>query len=244
MRKLLALVGVFGLLASACAGTLGIGDETVQGSGTITTVAVAVAGFGRVLLAGQGEVAIALGTAPGLTIETDDNLHEYIEVEVDDNTLVISTRDGFTLDPSDEITYRVVAVSFDTLELSGSGRITAPALTAATMDVTLSGSGDIRFGAIDVGDFSVDIPGSGVVSASGTGLNGDLTVSGSGSIAAADLALERATVLISGSGTADVWVRDELDVTVSGSGTVSYFGSPRLEESVTGSGSVIASGDK
>ncbi len=100
---------------------------------------------------------------------------------------------------------------------------TDPFLVAVSLDVILSGSGNIDL----VGSLE----------------NQDVTISGSGDYEGADLESLIAEVLISGSGSVNVRVEDQLDVLISGSGNVRYYGSPELDQSVTGSGSIRKLGE-
>jgi hypothetical protein len=87
-----------------------------------------------------------------------------------------------------------------------------------SLDISVSGSGDVR------GDGAVQ----------------QLTakVNGSSDLELDQLAAERASVMISGSGDAKIAVSKSLDVTISGSGDVTYRGDPEVTKHVSGSGSV------
>jgi hypothetical protein len=55
---------------------------------------------------------------------------------------------------------------------------------------------------------------------------------------AAGLLAERANVIVTGSGSTSVHVRESLAAVISGSGNVNYAGTPRLLSKVSGSGSL------
>jgi hypothetical protein len=68
-------------------------------------------------------------------------------------------------------------------------------------------------------------------------------MSGVGSYEAGDLDSKSASVVLTGAGSAVVWVHDHLDVTVSGVGSVGYFGSPQVSQNISGLGSVNSKGE-
>ena len=85
---------------------------------------------------------------------------------------------------------------------------------------------------------SSDISGSGTITVGGTAPEQRLTISGSGSYEAGELAGKTLRADISGSGKAVVSVSDTLDVTISGSGSLTYTGDPTVQKDISGSGSV------
>jgi hypothetical protein len=68
--------------------------------------------------------------------------------------------------------------------------------------------------------------------------NLSISISGTGSLNAAELKAKRARVVVSGVGDVTVNASDELNAKVSGTGTIWYIGSPKLESSVSGVGSI------
>ena len=68
--------------------------------------------------------------------------------------------------------------------------------------------------------------------------NLSITLSGSGSLDAANLRAKRATIVVSGAGDVTVNANEELDARVSGVGTIWYVGSPKLRSKVSGVGSI------
>ncbi|MCB1694092.1 MAG: DUF2807 domain-containing protein, partial [Pseudomonadales bacterium] len=64
-------------------------------------------------------------------------------------------------------------------------------------------------------------------------------VSGAGHYKADRLISDFAQVRLSGAGTADVSVSDDLDVVISGPGRVSYAGYPEIVKRITGSGKLV-----
>lgn len=106
------------------------------------------------------------------------------------------------------------------------------------MDFFLDGSGDIDM-YVDVDNLDVLVSGSGSMHLEGFVDNGDFNITGSGWINAFNINADFCDVRISGSGSAEVNVDDDLDVVISGSGDVLYKGHPNISSQISGSGKLI-----
>jgi hypothetical protein len=204
--------------------------ELVPGSGTVTTETHQVTGFDRVELAGEGRVIVTVGDDPGLTISTDDNIHEYLEVTVSNGTLVLATRGNgaFDIDPTDSVTWTVQAPQITGLQLSGAGFIGASGLQSDRVDAKVSGAGDIELAELTISHLSASLSGVGIIAASGTADSVELALTGIGDINTEDLQATTGVVSISSAGNIVVAATDSLDVDASGLGTVTVHGSPQV----------------
>jgi hypothetical protein len=111
MHERLRVVGLVGLIVMAplaVAGCgVGAGDARVEGSGNVVTDERSIQEFQQVELAGEGRLLMSPDGPEALEVRTDDNLLPYIETEVVDGRLIVSTRPDTDLQPSQSITYRV-----------------------------------------------------------------------------------------------------------------------------------------
>lgn len=223
--------------APGCAG--------IEGSGHIVGEARPSASFRRLVLEGAAEVQIAQGAVAGITVIADDNLIPYVETRLAGDELRIAEKDSrgrpVSLLPTQGI--RVVVTTPEVpaaLDLSGSGSITFAGGSGASggaLALHLSGSGSMVVQAALSG-VDVELSGSGDVRLEGSASRAVVAVSGSGDVDAFAFPVASARVDISGSGSAQVAVRDSLEASVSGSGMVIYRGSPVLTCTVSGSGAV------
>jgi len=71
-----------------------------------------------------------------------------------------------------------------------------------------------------------------------------IKISGTGNYQAGDLFSRTAAIDISGSGSAQVWVADNLDLDISGMGDLSYYGEPILNTDISGMGNIKSLGAK
>ncbi|HBF89278.1 MAG TPA: hypothetical protein DDX39_11615 [Bacteroidales bacterium] len=202
------------------------------------------------------EVYIKEGANNVITIETDENLHDFVQTKIKNGKLVLSTTRGYSLKGSQGIIIYIETPSVENITLSGSGRIETDTISEENVKITISGSGEIYSivnasnidltisgsGKIDVKAVTltadVDISGSGDIILSGNANTTEMNISGSGSIRSYGLEQHNCDVNISGSGDVYVDVEQQLDVKISGSGNVNYIGTPTLSTNISGSGQI------
>jgi hypothetical protein len=244
MLKKACLLALATLLLAACQDVVFGLPERVDGSGNVTSVVVDVDEFDEIALAGIGDAEVTVGVDPSLTIETDDNLQDYLIAEVDGSTLELRVRSGYNLDTSEGVRFQIGTPSLSRVEISGAGTVTADDVASDDFTVVLSGAGDLVFNNLDATSLRVTISGAGKVELSGAIGFQEVTLSGMGDYEAADLESEEAVVEISGVGSGTVWVTRRLEATLSGVGSLGYWGSPEVERTISGSGAVNALGEK
>ncbi len=137
---------------------------------------------------------------------------------------------------------RIYVPEFSQLESLGSSYVYGESQFQqnGSMDFFLDGSGDIDM-YVDVDNLDVRVSGSGSMYLEGFVDNGDFNITGSGWIKAFNIIADFCDVRISGSGSAEVTVDDDLDVVISGSGNVLYKGHPHISSQISGSGKLIDS---
>jgi hypothetical protein len=187
---------------------------------------------------------IVQGETEGLTVEVDDNLLEYLDIDVAGDTLRIRTRRGYSLAPSGTIRYVIQVRDLEEISVSGSGQVEMDGLTAGRLALSSSGLGSVILHNVQADALRLDISGSGSAKLDGTMDTLEISISGSGDLQGQDLQVRRAVVSISGSGKAILWVTESLDADISGAGVISYYGSPQVDQQVSGVGKVEKLGDK
>jgi predicted small secreted protein len=234
MKKRLTLLAIW--VASCCL-LFACGPNAARGSGKRITESRQVRGIDRVSLAGSGEVILAQGDGESLTVETDDNLMQYVVTQVNGGTLTLGTQSGVSVSPT-RLRFTLTVEDLDGMAVSGSGEIDVERFEAGRLEIEVSGSGNVRIGALAAQETEVQISGSGNVELAGQVTEQAVTISGSGEYQGGDLASERASVTIGGSGNATLWAAESLDARVTGSGSVNYYGDPTTNLSSSGSGKV------
>lgn len=208
-RPLALAVVLAGLAVAGC----GSGPEVVQER--------RAEAFTRVQAEGSIDVEVQVGPAASVTVRAGEKVIDDVVTEIEDGTLVVSTRDrGIVIGPD----------GFGGAEVA----VTVPRLTG----VSSQGSSDLGLSSLDGGRLRVDLQGSGNVEAAGRVAALDLDLQGSGDADLVELVARRVRVSLQGSGDVRVNARDFLDATTQGSGDLSYRGTPRLRSSTTGSGDI------
>jgi hypothetical protein len=238
MQKLLSVLLLIAVILTiaACAG--------VNGSGNLINETRQVSNFDKIELSGSGEVIITQSGNESLSIETDDNVLEYVNVEVDGGTLKLGLKSGARSVSPSHLTFIVGVDDLNSLSVSGSGDIESDGLETSSLEVEVSGSGLVQIANLGSDDVKIDISGSGEINMAGDVAGQDVAISGSGKYLAGDLSSKSANVSISGSGDVTVWATESLDADISGSGSIGYYGRPAIDLSGGGSGKINSLGEK
>ncbi len=237
MRRLSTLVLFCMILFSSCHFA---GGKKVTGNGVMTTQKLTIDGFRGIEVAGPYDVFVSQGQNYEVRVEGDENLLEYLELEVDGDVLEIGSRRGYNLKSKVGIKVYVTTPLIEHLAVAGSGNIRSQTkvTSASALDLSIAGSGDMLLGEVDAPKIDAEIAGSGSVTVKGTTRALHAEIAGSGSIHALDLLSESVDVEIAGSGNAEVFASKQLDASIAGSGDVKYRGNPSVSKSKAGSGDV------
>ncbi len=227
------------LLVSAC------GVIPTFGSRNLITEDRAVSGYDRLNVSGGGDVTVIQDGTESVSIETDDNVMQYVTSEVRGGTLYVGLEfHGLrSVIPSAlHVTVHVKEISG--ISTSGSWAVTAETLQSGDLDVSVSGSGKVTIQALTADSLKVDISGSGSTDLAGSVTSQQISISGSGRYTAGDLQSQDTRVDVSGSGNVTVWASATLDGSISGSGSINYYGSPQVSFDQSGSGHLKSLGAK
>lgn len=215
------------------------GGKRVNGNGNIITEDINAGSFNSIDVSGAVAVHIRQDANPSVRIKTDENLLEYLDVEVKGNTLVIKTKNGFNLRPSKEVIVYATAPAFRDIEASGACNIISDNLISGSeaLDINASGATSINL-QVTLPKLTTDVSGSGEVNLRGTAKEFNGSISGAGSIRAFELITEDTELDLSGAADAQITANQKLNVEVSGSGDVQYKGNASVNQRISGAGSV------
>jgi len=213
------------------------GGNTVEGRGRVTRQARRVQGFSGVAMELSGRVEVRIGSDEDVTVETEENLQQLIETDVEDGVLRIRAAKRRMNLRTRNLHIVVTARQIDRLSLGGSGSIETDALRARRLEIELGGSGRIDLGGVEADTMSVSVGGSADLRCGdGKVRKLSVAVAGSGDVDVARVAAQEASASISGSGDVTLWAARSLNVSIAGSGDVKYYGDPQLRRSIAGAG--------
>ena len=227
------LVICIGCRSFSCSG------EVIKGNGTIETKTFPQNNFNAISISGGWTADIRYSETFSIQIETDENIFPDLDISVAGTTLNIGFKSGYSISP----TQCKVSITMPALiKLQTAGSLTAIIssfnMAKDSMSIDIAGSGNITARDITVNTLKVDVSGSADFSATGKAENMIADISGSGDIKTTDFETEKADISISGSGSAKVWVTRHLKADIGASGSIRYKGNPVIETKSSGSGRI------
>ena len=239
-RSLIVIFTVATMLITGCSRFEGTTNALeIKASGTNMTEELPLTGFDRVDAANAFDVTLTQGDTFSVTLRVDENVHEYLDVHVDSDTLLLKLKDrngGYSLQGSVTLEATIVMPHLRAVTLSGASKGTVSGFEAESLlNVQLSGASSLT------GEFAsttTDIQLSGASRMAGElgaesvtiGASGDSHIEVHGSA-------QTLTLDLSGASEALLYT-----FTISGDGDVNVSGASRVEVTVNGVLNVTASG--
>jgi hypothetical protein len=192
-------------------------DQTV-GSGRIVTRQQQFEPFSGICLTGIGSIYITQSASQTFLLEADDNVIDRVTTTVDNNVLTIGLQPGSYSGVT--INAFVSMKSVELLELIGTGKFTL-------------------IDPFQMNTLACRIQGAGSMTLRGSADEQLVEIQGVGDVHSFDLEAAHCTVVLSGTGSAEVKATQRLDATVSGVGSIVYDGNPHeLSQHVSGVGTI------
>lgn len=241
-KQITLLLGIIILLLSSTACSSNIySARTIRGDGDVVEESREVGKFDEIRLSGMGNVYVEFGDEESLTIEAEENLMRYIEVDTRGQMLVIGLEERYSYDPTEDINFYLTVVELEGVEISGFGSINLPEMETNRFTIHISGAGDVSVDALYADQLDADLSGLGDVDIDGGEVDSQsVHISGSGTYSARRLQSSEAEVHVSGLGSATLYVEDYLEARISGAGDINYYGSPEIDVDISGLGSLEA----
>jgi len=226
------------LLAITALNSCKNGEPCIKGEGAAVTETWELPPIDGFSLCIDAKVNLTYGETQSVTVTGQQNILDELTRDVSGTTWTIGL-DRCTW-KHDKLTIDITMPNLALVDISGSGdvRTTNTFIEQEDLSIEISGSGDVALD-FEGRDISSRISGSGDIDLFGSANKISQKVSGSGSLEAFDMPCTEATVKISGSGSSELTVSDDLEVDISGSGDVYYKGNPILDVNVSGSGDVV-----
>jgi len=231
MKKLIGAIGtiVIVLILNSC-------GPHVKGNGTVTKEKHKIGNKTNIDISGQFIVYIKQGKNSELVIETDENLHEYIDVSLEKNTIKVNT--AAYIVESEELNIYLTMPDVDNINLSGAVQLeTEGKIKTDYLTIDASGATEIQLN-VNVKRLNLEISGASESVLSGKAENVEIEARGACEIEAFKLSAKNMFIDISGAGSADVNAKKILDIEISGAGEIRYKGTPKITQDISGSGSI------
>ncbi len=236
MRKLSILLFIIPVIITSCRF---FGGERVHGDGNITTQQRNVGNFTGLDVSGAMNVHIMQDAAVGVRVQADANLMQYIETNLDGNTLHIHQKDGFNLQPSKEIIVYVSAPVFKELEVSGASNIVGDNAISGKEELSIHASGASGITMqVDLSKLYSDLSGASTLNLKGRAASFTIEASGASNIKCMDLNTDETTVDVSGASEVEITANKQLNIEASGASNVDYKGAANINQKSSGASNV------
>ena len=213
----------------------------ITGNGKIVSKKMSTSDYDKVDVSGFLDVDLVPGKEGNIDINGEENLLEFVTVEVVQHTLKIYIDKGKNIRPSKGKTIRITVPyeSLDGVSLTGSGDVNSKGTIKTNIfEAKLTGSGDVKLD-VEAKSTTAAMTGSGDLTLQGKTQNFECRITGSGDLNASELVSNDVNAALSGSGDCKVNCSGNLVARVSGSGDVTYKGDPKKKDTkVSGSGSI------
>lgn len=241
----------------------GVNTKRVTASKNYVTKEYKVTNFDKISLAGSGNVYFTQRQgAPSVSVVTSDNLAELLEVFVEDNTLTIRFKKGYSINNRGKLDFTIQAENLTAMGIAGSGDFKMMnGLTTDKLKLSVAGSGDMDCDNIQCqGDVKISIAGSGDIEAHNLKCNDlEASIAGSGDIEITGIESQQVTASISGSGgfkmqgntreasysiagsgdiDAQNLIAEDVSASSSGSGEITCHANNSIKARKSGSGSI------
>jgi hypothetical protein len=211
--------------------------NTVQGNGTIIRKVRQTPPFDGLRVSTGIDVYLKQGDNISVEVETDENLHEYINTNVKNGILHVYTDLNIR-----RATVKKVYISMKditSLHSGSAGDITGETpVRTDNIEIGASSAGDIKL-EVYARSVSVNISSSGDVTLKGECENLFARLSSAGNLNAFDLRAKEAEVNASSAGDADISVSKRLRARASSAGNIIYQGNPAILDSHSSSAGTI-----
>jgi hypothetical protein len=207
--------------------------KTVHGNHNVIRSERNVGPFTGVKASSGVDVYLKQGDGQTVTVEADENLHEYIITEVKGGVLHVYTEANIR-DAEKERVY-VTMKEINSVVTSSAGDIIGESpIRSERLELGASSAGDIHL-EIYAKEVEVDISSSGDMTLTGETDNLRADLSSAGDLNAYDLKAREADISVSSAGDADIYVSEKIRARASSAGDINYKGDPRYVDVHTSS---------
>jgi len=228
MKSLRLLTFIIAILCiSAC--TNAQFRVTVHGNGNVVRKERKAEDFTGIKVSSGVDVYLKQGSNMSITVEADENLHEYIITEVRNGVLNVYT-DANIREAEKERVY-VTMKEINSISTTSAGDVIGETpVKSDRLELSASSAGDIKL-EVTSKEIKINISSSGDMTLSGEADILEADLSSAGDLNAYELKVREADISASSAGDADINVTEKLTARSSSAGDINYRGDPKYIDS-------------
>lgn len=223
MKNLRILTVTLAILVSAAASAQLF--ETVRGNHNVVKKERKVGSFTGIKVSSGIDVFLRQGNNESLSVEADENLHDYIYTEVTGGVLHIYTK--VTIRDAEMKRAYVTMKDINSISTSSAGDIKGETpVKTDRLKLSTSSAGNIDLD-VNAREINIDISSAGDIQLTGQADMLEADLSSAGSLKAYELQVKEADISVSSAGDADVNVSEKITAHASSAGSINYKGNPK-----------------
>lgn len=254
-RGLLAIIILLGLFCTVQAA------DHVKGNGTLSTKKIKIDDYNSIKIDGVIDFSYEQSdAAPYIEITVDENLHEYVNINIKDRELTVGFK-GVKVDHYSKFIVKTNSKWLKGVKAAGNAnfminstltgdevKINAnsnclvqlkKAVKVGKLDLNVSGSANMVVNDLEADKLECSINGSGTITLKkGKAKEGEYSITSSGEIMAFGVAVPELNCKMTGNGSMEVHATNNLKANVVGKGNIRYKGPTAVQQKVIGKGSV------
>jgi citrate lyase gamma subunit len=199
--------------------------KTVYGNGDVVRKDRDAGRFTGIKVSSGIDVYLKQSGSESISVEADENLHEYIVTEIRDGILHVYS--DANIQRAEMKRVYVTMKDIRTLQTTSAGDIIGETpVKGDVLELSASSAGDIKL-EIEARELDIDISSSGDMTLSGDADALTANLSSAGDLNAYGLTVKEAEVSVSSAGDADITVTERLKARASSAGDINYRGDPK-----------------
>jgi citrate lyase gamma subunit len=213
--------------------------RTVSGNKHVVTKERKLDSFSGVKVSSGIDVYLKQGNNESVTVEADENLHEYILTEVRNGVLNVYSE--YNIRSAERKRVYVTMKEVTSIRTTSAGDVIGESpINSDNLDLSATSAGDIKI-EVNSKEIEIDISSSGDITLTGETdiLKADL--SSAGDLNAYDLKSREADISVSSAGDADIYVTERIRARASSAGDINYKGNPKYVDAHSSSAGGIHS---
>jgi len=240
--KKLLFAGVIAVAAalglSSCVNIGGV--NSVRGRGSLVSRDFNVGSFTTINISGGYEVVFTESNDTRVTVNMQENLFDYLNVNVSGSNLAIDSSRSFNTGRNNTPRIYIYAPTLHGMTIDGAvSTINWSTVRTDDFFIDASGAANVNLD-LEVNSLTINAAGAANLNLSGRAVTSDISSAGAVNVSAFNLETERTIITVSGAGSAHVHASYTLEATINGVGSIRYTGNPEVTRNVFGLGTIRA----